>query len=115
MEKLLQQLLEILNMRILFLLLLLLSFNVKANGLYVDVGIGHITDVPVDSNTTVEQNGKLITIIKQKVRVSVDADFVYLAAGYEYNNWHIEINRIGVLKDDIDSIKTIIMYKRIKF
>ena len=78
---------------------------------YLSLGGGYVQNLPMEAEA--EVNGAIV--LEQRAEVEIDSPFLEFGAGYEHNDWHVEINRFGVLDNSDESITTFRIYKRIYF
>ncbi len=98
------------------LILIMLSIGTANAGFYSDIGFGWIDPVTIKTSTEVTVIPLLPSIrVENEVEMPVNSAFSLISLGYEGNNYHVELNRFGVLDDRKKSITTIRFYKRFEF
>lgn len=97
---------------VIVMFLTLVSNSVQADGLYLGLGMGYVWEVPVQSEASITQDGQVIFQEQLNHQVDLDGPFGLFTAGMEINNYHLEMEIMGVGSDSEDQIRTIRFYKR---
>jgi len=88
--------------------------NPAQAGVYVDLGVDWLHNMPAKSRTDVRYEDDTIAVsISQEAEVNIDSPALELGLGYRTkNNYHFEVHRFGVLNDPKRSITVFRFYKR---
>lgn len=92
-------------------------FELK-NGLYTDLGIGYVIDLPNETETEIEHDEYDNTYqMTQTATINLDSPFPMIRLGFKWKstNIQLEVEQIGNIFDKDESIFTINMSKRWEF
>ena len=81
---------------------------------YVVTGGGWLHNLPMQGTAETDFNGQTI-IVEEEAVINIESPFLELGVGYEWDGYHIELNRFGILDDRERSITTFRFYKKFEF